>query len=498
MQYGVCDPEGALRKKQRKKMGETRIGSWHPLHLLIVLGVVLMLGACKPSLLEHPAQLVFKPLTFPFPQVEQVTLSNGLIVYLLEDHELPLLNLTAVIRTGSVYDPDDKAGLASLTGTVMRTGGTRFMTGDEINETLDYMAGVMETGIDSNAGRASLSVLKKDTDKGLEIFSDVVRNPVFSEEQVDLARKKQLERIKRSNDDPQEIAFRELRRGIFENDPRGRVPTLETIANITREDLVSFHGRYFHPDNTILGVAGDFKRDELIGKLEAIFKTWNPGEITPPPLGLPEEREAGIVCYAHKDLPQSTIAMGHLTIGTADPDFFPLTLLNFIAGAGGFKSRLMSEIRSDRGLAYSVGSIYSSEADYGIFAAYCFTKSDTTIESITLIKEILKRIKQEGISPEELEWAKSSIINNFIFEFTSSSQIVTRRVAIAYDKLPKDFLETYRERIMAVTVDDVNRAAADYLHPDRMVLVVVGNSDDFDGSLSQLGAVRIITLEETQ
>ena len=467
------------------------------LNLLMVVGVCLLLNGCKPSLLEHPAQLAFKPLAFPFPQVEQLTLSNGIVVYLLEDHELPLFNLTARIRTGSVNDPADKAGLASLTGTVMRTGGTRFMSGDEINETLEFMAGSMETGIGRNVGTASLSVLKKDTDEGLKIFADVLMYPVFSEDQVDLAQKKQLEAIRRRNDDPHDIAFRELRKGIFENNPRGRVPTLESIANIKREDLVSFHQRYFHPNNIILGVAGDFKRDEVIGKLEVVFKEWVPRDITFPPLGLPEAREEGTVYYAHKALPQATIVMGHLTIGKGDPDYFPLTVLNFIVGGGGFKSRLMSEIRSNRGLAYSVGSIYRAEVDYGIFAAYCFTKSDTTLESITLIKEIVEQVKQEGISLEELEWAKSSIINNFIFEFTSPFQIVNKRVTIAYNKLPKEFLETYRERIMAITVDDVNRVAAKYLHPDRMVLVVVGNRDGFDGPLNQMGTVRVINLEET-
>ena len=486
-----------VKTKRKRNMSKPRVGILCAMHLILAVGVSLMLHACKPSLLEHPAQLVFKPLAFPFPHVDQVTLSNGVVVYLLEDHELPLFNLTALIRTGSVNDPPDKVGLASLTGTVMRTGGTRFMSGDDINETLEFMAGSMETGIGRNVGSASLSVLKKDTDKGLKIFSDVLMYPVFAEDQVDLAKKKQMEAIRRRNDDPQSIAFRELRKGIFENNPRGRVPTLESIANVKREDLVSFHRTYFHPNNLIVGVSGDFKRDEIIRKLEAAFKEWVPGEIAFPPLGLPEARDEGTVYYAHKALPQSTIAMGHLTIGKADPDFFPLTVLNFIVGGGGFKSRLMSEIRSNQGLAYSVGSIYRAEVDYGIFAAYCFTKSDTTLKSISLIREIVEQVKQEGVSVEELEWAKSSIINNFIFEFTSPSQIVHKRVAIAYNKLPKEFLETYRERIMAITVDDVNRVAADYLHPDRMVLVVVGNSDDFDGPLSQMGTVREIALEET-
>ncbi len=171
--------------------------------------------------------------------------------------------------------------------------------------------------------------------------------------------------------------------------------------------------------------------------------------------------------------------------------------MNFILGGGGFNSRLTSEIRSNRGLAYSAGSFYRAEVDYGLFGAYCFTKSASTVECINVILEIIDNVKREGISQQELEWAKSSIINNFIFEFNSSAQIVGRRASIAYDKLPKGFMETYRERIAAVTIDDVNTVAEKYLHPDRAVLMVVGNSDKFDGSLNEFGNVTVIPLEET-
>jgi predicted Zn-dependent peptidase len=156
----------------------------------------------------------------------------------------------------------------------------------------------------------------------------------------------------------------------------------------------------------------------------------------------------------------------------------------------------MSEIRSNRGLAYSVGSIYRAETDYGLFATYCFTKSESTLESINLISGILEKVKNEGITQEELDLAKSSLLNSFIFEFTTPFQIVNKQVAIAFDNLPKDFLEIYRERLTEVTLEDVNTVAQRYIHPDRMLLVVVGNSDNFDGPLNQWGPVEEITLKE--
>ena len=486
-----------VKTKRKRNMSKTRVGILCAMHLMLAVGVSLMLHACKPSLLEHPAQLVFKPLAFPFPQAEHLTLSNGIELYLLEDKELPLVNLVALVRTGSVYEPADKVGLASLTGTVMRTGGTGSLSGNEINEKLEFIAGSVETSIGREVGSASLSVLKKDLGMGLTIFADVLIQPAFSQDKIELAKQKKMEAIRRQNDDPQGIAFREFRRMLFDDGPRGRVPTLETVAGISRDDMVAFHREYFHPNNITMGVSGDFDRDAIVKKLETLFKSWEPRTLNFSDLKLPADREAKSVYYAHKDIPQSTIIMGSFAVNKTHPDYFPFTVLNFVIGGGGFTSRLMSEIRSNRGLAYSVGSIYRAEIDYGLFATYCFTKSESTLESITLISEILKQVKQEGITPEELERAKNSILNNFIFEFTTPFQIVNKQVAIAFDNLPKDFLEIYRERIMAITVDDVNRVAADYLHPDRMVLVVVGNSDDFDGSLSQLGTVRVIALEET-
>jgi predicted Zn-dependent peptidase len=463
--------------------------------LYVVL--IFMLSSCTPSLLKSPEELEFNSLEFTFPQAEKVTLENGMEVYLLEDQELPLFRITALIRTGSIYEPDDKAGLAELTGVVMRTGGTQSMTGDEINEQLEFIAGSVETGIGREVGSASLSTLKKDMDLSLKIFADVLMHPVFAEEKVDLARKQKEEGIRRRNDDPQNIAFREFRKLLFPNNPRGRVPTLKTIANITREDMVAFHRKYFHPNNIILGISGDFKREEMIPRIKELFKEWGSKGGTLPEVALPEKHKETSVHYAYKDLPQSVIVVGHRAVNKAHPDFFPFKVLNFILGGEGFNSRLTSEIRSNQGLAYSVGSFYRAEVDYGIFGAYCFTKSDSTAKCISLISEIIGNVQKEGISRKELEWAKNSILNNFIFEFTSSARIVDRKIAISYDKLPKEFMEIYRERISEVTIEDVNRVAQKYLHPDRMVVVVVGNSRDFDRPLSEFGKVTVIPLEET-
>ncbi len=465
--------------------------------LASAVAFLALLAACRPPALQAPAKLSFSPVRFDFPQADPVRLSNDMLLYLREDHELPLLNLVAMIRTGSVYEPADKLGLAALTGAVMRTGGTSTRSGDDINQTLEFIAATMETGISREAGIASLSVLSKDREVGLEIFAEVLMHPVFAQDKVDLAIKKELEAIRRRNDDPQGIAFREFRRILFRGNPRGRVPTLKTVSAITREDMIAFHRTYVHPDSIILGVSGDFQRDDMIRTIEALFAAWKPAraEVLPIPPG--EAPAAMSIHYAYKDLPQSTIVMGHPAVGKTHPAFFAFEVLNFILGDGGFRSRLMSEVRSNRGLAYSVGSVYNAEADHGLFAAYCFTKSDSTLESIGLMREIIRSVKERGISQAELDWAKSSIVNNFVFECTSPAQIVRAQVGMAYDKLPQDFLHTYRDSVMTLTVDDVNRVAAQQLHPERMVVTVVGNGKSFDGRLSVLGTVSEINLDET-
>lgn len=444
---------------------------------------------------QHPRDMVFKSLAFSPPKGDKIVLNNGMILYILEDYELPVLNLSAVIRTGSVYEPANKAGLAELTGVVMRTGGTRSIRSDEINDQLEYIAGSVETGIGSESGSASLSVMKKDIDIGLKIFADIMMNPGFDQEKLDLAKKQEIEAIRRRNDNPDSIAFREFRRILYKDNPRGRISTVESINAITREDLVEFHKRFFRTENVMLAISGDFQKDEIVKKVEKAFQGWgktesNISKVPPPSYSFEES-----INYAFKDVPQSTIVLGHLAVRKTHPDYYPFKVLNFILGEGGFNSRLTSEIRSNRGLAYSVGSFYRGDVEYGVFAVTCQTKSVTTSQAISLIYNIIKDVKKNGVTEKELRWAKESILNKFIFSFTSSASIVSQQMLAKYDNLPEDFLEKYQENISKVTLEDIKRVAESYLHPDKSILVVVGKSKDFDRPLSEFGKVREIELK---
>jgi predicted Zn-dependent peptidase len=459
--------------------------------LLLVLSSLSL--AQEENLLKSPSFLVFKPLQFSPPEPTRHELKNGMVIYLLEDHEIPVVNITARIRTGSIYEPADKAGLAELTGLVMRTGGTKLMKGDAVDEELEFMAGSINVSIGLQSGNASLTVLAKDVDRGLKIYTDIVRHPVFAQDKLDLAKKQKVEELRRENDEPEAIGFREFKKVIYRNNPRGNFPIIASVQKIKRDDLISFHKRFFRPDQIILGVSGDFSSEEMLAKLDSMFSDWERAGETLPTVSIPSPQR-GSINLVPKEVPQSVIILGHLAVQRNHPDFYPFTLLNFILGGGGFNSRLTTEIRSNRGLAYSVGSFYRGDVDYGVFGAYCFTKPSSTRECIDLILKIVGELKDKGITEKELKWAKGSIINNFIFSFTSSHQIVVETMDLEYNHLPADYLKTYQERIARVTREDVEKVAQLYLHPENALFLIVGNEGAFEKPLSDLGKVNRIEL----
>jgi predicted Zn-dependent peptidase len=450
-------------------------------------------AAQEKNLLKPPSALIFRPLQFSPPEPERHEFKNGMVVYLLEDHEIPVVNVTARIRNGSIYEPGEKAGLAELTGLVMRTGGTKSMSGDAIDEELEYMAGSVGVSIGSQSGSASLTTLTKDLDQGLRIYADIMRHPIFAQEKFDLAKKQKEEELRRENDDPQNIAFREYRKILYRDNPRGSFPTMPSVQKIKREDLIAFHQKYFYPDRVILGVSGDFSPKEMLDRLEKLFGDWEKANEPIPQVPVPTSQQKSVNLVS-KDVPQSIIVLGHLAVPKNNPDFYPFTLLNYILGGGGFNSRLTSDIRSNRGLAYSVGSFYRGDIDYGAFGAYCFTKSSTTHEVVDLILKNLQDIRGKGVTGEELQWAKDSIINSFIFSFTSSHQIVVETMDLEYDHLPADYLKTYQEKISKVTRDDIEKVAKSSLHPESAIFLVVGNEGAFDKPLTDLGKVNRIEL----
>ncbi len=451
-------------------------------------------GAQEDDLLKHPRNMNFPPLLFNPPQADRHVLSNGMVVYLLEDRELPLIQVSALIRTGSMYDPPAQSGLAHLTATVLRTGGTEEQSPRQINETLEFLAAELEFSMDRDAGRGYLSVLQKDFPRGLSIFAGLLMKPAFDRAQIELAKQRKIEAIRRSNDHPEDIAYREFRKALFQGNPRGQVPTIASVEAITRADLLAFYKKFFHPNNIILGVSGDFRTDDMLKSLEEAFVGWNRSLVELPVVPLPVAREKSAIYYAPKDLSQATILQGHLSPPLDHPDHIPFKVLNFILGGGGFNSRLMREIRSNRGLAYSVGSFYQPWVGYGVFGAFCQTKSATVHKAITLINEITEALKKSPPTPEELDWAKNSLINQFIFSFSSSASVVGQQMQLEYDGLSPDSLKLYRGKVAAVTLTDLERVANKYLRADQSVLLVVGKEENFEEPLSSLGAVHRLEL----
>jgi predicted Zn-dependent peptidase/outer membrane lipoprotein-sorting protein len=431
------------------------------------------------------------------PEVERRILSNGMVLFLLEDHRLPLINARILVKTGSIFEPADKVGLAGITGEVLRTGGTKSKTGEEIDEELENIAASVETSIGMNSGYATMSTLKEDVDRGLNILADILMNPAFREDKIDLAKVQVRSLISRRNDEPMGIISREFDMLIYgKESPYARIMEYDTINNIKQEDLFAFHEKYFYPKNSIMGVWGDFNKDEMIAKIEEVFKAWKKADISLPSWPVVNEDIPPSVNYIEKqDLTQSYISLGHLGIKTSNPDYYALQVMNYILIQGGFTSRLMKKIRSDMGLTYGIFGGVDDQYNYpGVFSIGTFTKSKSTAKAISSIIDEIKLFKDKGVTEEELKIAKDSYFNKFVFNFDTKGEIVARKMAYEYYGLPLDFLEQARDKIEKVTVADVNSVANKYLHPEKLVILAVGKEEDFDQPLSTFGDVNKIDI----
>jgi zinc protease len=451
------------------------------------------------SKVVDPRTLQAPPLEFKVPAVERLVLANGMVVYLMEDHLLPLVKAYAVIRTGAIYEPADKAGLASLTGAVMRTGGTEAMSPDELNDALEFVAARVEVSFERERGIATLDVLTKDLDTGLGIFADILRRPRFDEAKIALRKAELAEEFRRENDDPAEMLFREFRELLYGRHPYARRVTgyPETVAAITRADLVEFHRRFVHPNAIIMGVSGDFEREAMLAKLEQVFGDWPRADLDlpePPPIPTTFDRA---LRFVEKDLVQSNVVIGHLGIDRLDPDYYAAYVLNEILGGSGFNSRLVEDVRTKAGLAYDVGSAFQAPRYTGFFFAYCFTKTASTPQAVLMILDELGRVRREAVSNEEFDRAKRSIENQFVFRFETAEWIVEQKAEIEYAGLPMDYLERYLDIIRAVTKEDLMRVAQRLIHPDRATILVIGKPEAIQGFPADFGTFEPLKLDET-
>jgi len=467
---------------------------------IVIFGILVLCFAvtsCTQNSPLHYKQLKYSKLgDIQVPEVQQVTLANGMKLFLLEDHELPLISVSARIRVGSIYEPPDKIGLAAVTGTVMRTGGTLGRTGDEIDEQLELIAASVETGIGLNSGSASVSVLKKDIDLALDILADVLMNPAFREDKIMLAKIQHRSAIARRNDDVGSIAAREFEKLIYgPQSVYARHTEYATIGSISRDDLVDFHKKFFGPNNMMLGIWGDFDADIMIKKIEKAFEGWEKVDLELPEVPPVEYEFPKTVNVIRKDdVNQSNIYLGHIGGLMSNPDYFALILMNRILGSG-FTSRLFKNVRSREGLAYAVFGIYSANYDFpGLFYVGCQTKSEATVKAIRAMTEEIRKMTETEVTDEELALAKDSYLNSFVFNFDTKGEIVGRLMTYAYYGYPLDFLQKTKENVEKVTKKDVLRVARKYLRPDEMQILAVGRPQDFDESISVLGSVNEIDI----
>jgi predicted Zn-dependent peptidase len=462
---------------------------------MFVLIVLATTSFAADSGKANPRSMSFPPLRFDIPKAERAVLECGLPVYLLRDPELPIINMTAMVRTGSVYEPAALSGLASLTGGVMRSGGAGGLAPEKMDDELEFMASSVESGIGTDMGTVSLTSLTRNFSRTLQIFSDVLLRPDFSEKRVDIARKHMIEGLRRQNDDPKEIGSREISRAIYVGHPLGNVPTPESANAITRTEMLDFHRRFFRVDNMMLAVSGDFDRTIMLRELNAVFgKPVVSEAATLPDIPQPAPVFAAEVIYGKKDVNQSVIRMGHLGVTKDSPELYALRVLDYILG-GSFTSRLTMEIRTNQGLAYNVGSHFDIGRHFtGSFIAETETKAESTVKAITLMKEIIAGMTRKQVTDQELNAAREYIINSFMFGFTSPASIVTQRARLEYYGYAPDYLENYRENISRVTKEDVLAAARKHLKPEAFKLVVVGDAAKFDKLLSTFGTVRELDL----
>ena len=448
--------------------------------LAVGLSLVAAGAVSAQPIPAHPADLSYDLLDFTPPAAadHRHELSNGVVTFVVEDHELPLVSISLMIRTGTYLDPPDKIGLASLTGSQMRAGGTSTMSAADLDEEAAFLAAQIGSRIAATTGTANLNCLTKDLNACLDLFFDMLRNPGFDEDRLALAKSQAIQQMARRNDATASIEGREwsrLMRGgeHFSTRPRTRA----TVKAITRSDLVAFHRRYYHPGNFIFAVSGDVDTTAILAELERRVAGWPVGTESVPPVPAPDfTPRPGLYLVDKPDVNQGRVRIGHLGTTRGDPDRYKLLVMNDILGGGGFSARLLTRIRSDEGLAYSASSSFGVGIYYtGVFQAGFQSRSETVARATAIVIEEIERIRTEPVKEEELRNSIAYFVETFSRNFSSAASTAGLFASDEYTGRDPAYLAAYRDNIASVTAEDVLDVAQRYLDPDALVILVVGN-----------------------
>jgi zinc protease len=473
--------------------GSARRLAWLP--WLLALLMLASAGARRADAQAvKPGELKFPPLPdFKVPKPTRLVLDNGMVVMVMEDHELPLVNVTARLRAGTLLDPAEKIGLGSLAADQLRAGGTTSMKPDALDEFLEGHAASIQTGLNADSGSASMSALKADVPDVMRVFADVLRHPAFDPDRMKIAVNELNAAISRKNDEPSGIMSRAFAQVVYgKESPFAREQTYATVAALTRDDLIAWHGKYLHPNRIILGIVGDITVAEAKALVTKTFGDWPKGPAVTEKAPTPRaDSPAGVFEAVKDDSTQSFVAIGNQgSLVRTNPDYYPVEVLNEVL-SGGFASRLFSSVRTAKGLAYSVsGSVGSHWIRIAPFRMTSSTKVETTAATIeAMITEAKDLGGARPPTDAEVQLAKSGILNSFIFNSDSRAEVLQQQMTFEYYGIPADWLDRYRAAIEKVTTAEVAAMAKKYLHPDKFAIVVVGPEQGRDKALSTFGNV---------
>ena len=462
-----------------------------------VLGLVI-LTFCLWCFAPAPSFSAQTTDEIALPKIESKVLDNGMKVMVIERHDLPIVAFRLILKTGAAYDPKEKAGLGNLTAGLL-TKGTSSRTAPQIAGEIDFVGGGLGAGAGLDVTYVTCRVMSKYFDTGLDLLSDIVLNPTFTEDEVKRLRRQTLAGIIQKKDDPNTVLEEKFDYFLFVDHPYAQASSGDekTVAAITREDIVDFHKTYYVPNNVILAVVGDVKAGEVLQKVEAKFKNWQSKPLPDVKFASPPKIKGYQMLLVDKpDLTQAYIKLGHLGLAKKDPDEFPCKEMNYILGGGGFASRLVAKVRVEKGLTYGVDSQFDLNRDPGAFAVTMSTQTDSALAAIAAILDELKRIREAEVTPKELNDTKSFYTGYYPLRFETAEQVATQVLDTEIYGTGLDYIKNYRKNIKQVTPAEVLQAARKHIDPDNLKIVVVGNAEKLKAGLEKIGPVKVVSFRE--
>ena len=422
----------------------------------------------------------------------KITLDNGLRVIMVEHHELPIVAIELLVKSGSVDESRKKPGLAHIVTQLLREG-THAKGPLEISEEIDFIGGTLSVDCEYDSSSVTTTALAKHFKTILGLLSEVVRSPTFKMKEIELHRDKAITAILREKDNKASIAGRHFIEMLYGEHPYANPPigTIEGLKAISRDEIIQFHKTHYLPNNSILTVVGDIDYENILAGIKEAFEDWKKGEVlkpTLPPVPIIDGYKIRIV--NKPDLTQTEIRLGHAGIARNDPDYFALMLMNYILGRGP-TSRLYTKVRVEKGLTYGANSGFAARELQGTFYIRTYSKNETAIETLRLVLDELKKLKSSGVTKEELDSAKSFYVGHYPLSMETPAQIASKIIVQEFYGLPEDYVDTYLDNVRAVSVEDIDSAIKRVLDPGNVVITLVSKAEDILEEAKALGEVEL-------